>query len=158
MDIINRQYDEAIHNIIKVYLAQMNSAMKISKIICEHSDDDELTGDHIICGLVYRLMVPMTDEEIRESLGLADDIMYGSSSDDENDDNNDDDNIEIVEDNDSVTGRRRGKVQINDCECDVCKKIRECMINFNNYTPKDELGDKFKNSIIETCNTYNRYI
>ena len=41
MDLVNRQYDEAIHNIIKVYLAQMDSAMKISKIICEHSDDDE---------------------------------------------------------------------------------------------------------------------
>ena len=26
------------------------------------------------------------------------------------------------------------------------------------YTPKDELGDKFKNSILITCNTYNRFI
>ena len=40
MDLINRQYDEAIHNIIKVYLAQMNSAMKISKVIYEHSDKE----------------------------------------------------------------------------------------------------------------------
>ena len=37
----------------------------------------------IICGLVYRLMVTMTDEEIRESLETADDIMDGSSSNDE---------------------------------------------------------------------------
>tara|TARA_B110000977_G_C11051407_1_gene482462 strand:- start:1156 stop:1617 length:462 start_codon:yes stop_codon:yes gene_type:complete len=147
---------EAQMQMIKILIANTSSAMKISKIMCEHSNTDVLTGDHIICGLVYRLMVPMTDEEIRESLGLADDIMYGSSSDDDNDDN--DDNIDIVEDNDSITERRRGKVQINDCECDVCKKIRECMINFNNYTPNDELGDKFKNSINVTCNTYNRYI
>ena len=147
---------EAQMQMIKILIANTSSAMKISKIMCEHSNTDVLTGDHIICGLVYRLMVPMTDEEIRESLGLADDIMYGSSSDDDNDDN--DDNIDIVEDNDSITERRRGKVQINDCECDVCEKIRECMINFNNYTPNDELGDKFKNSINVTCNTYNRYI
>ena len=70
MDIVEKKQDEAINNIIKVYLAQMNSALKISKIICEHSDQDNeeniLTGDHIICGLIYRLMVPMTDEDMSE--------------------------------------------------------------------------------------------
>ena len=139
---------------IKILIANTSSAMKISKIMCEHGNTDVLTGDHIICGLVYRLMVPMTDIEIQESLGLADDIMEGSSDEDEDYD----DDIEIVEDEDSVTERKQGKVQVNECTCDVCEKIRECMIKFNDYIPKDELGDKFKNSIIETCNTYNRYI
>jgi len=31
MESVNQQYDDAIQNIIKVYLAQMNSAMEISK-------------------------------------------------------------------------------------------------------------------------------
>ena len=137
---------------IKILIANTSSAMKISKIMCEHGNTDVLTGDHIICGLVYRLMVPMTDIEIQESLDTADNIMDGSSDEEDYDD------IEIVEDEDSVIERKQGKVQVNDCNCDVCKKIRECMIKFNDYTPKDELGDKFKNSIIETCNTYNRYI
>ena len=110
------------------------------------------TGDHIICGLVYRLMVPMTDTEIQDSFETADDIMEGSSDEEDYDD------IEIIEDEDSITERKQGKVQVNDCNCDICKTIRECMIKFNDYTPKDELGDKFKNSIIETCNKYNRYI
>ena len=136
---------------IKILIANTSSAMKISKIMCEHSNTDVLTGDHIICGLVYRLMIPMTDIEIQESLETADDIMDGSSEEDCDD-------IEIIEDEDSVTERKQGKVQVNDCNCDICKKIRDCMIKFNDYTPKDELGDKFKNSIIETCNTYNRYI
>ena len=37
--------DNAAMNIIKVYIAQMNSAMKISKIICEHEGTDELTAN-----------------------------------------------------------------------------------------------------------------
>ena len=143
---------ESQMQMVKILIANTSSAMKISEIICKHSNTDVLTGDHIICGLVYRLMVPMTDIEIRESLELADDIMDGSSDEEDYDD------IEIVDDNDSITDRRNGKVQVNDCNCDVCKKIRECMINFNTFTPKDELGDKFKNSIMVTCNTYNRYI
>lgn len=142
---------------IKIFIANTSSAMKISKIMCEHSNTDVLTGDHIICGLVYRLMVPMTDQEIEESLDIANDIMEGSSDEEDYEEDYEDD-IKIVNDEDSVTERRQGKVQVNDCNCDICKTIRECMIKFNDYTPKDELGDKFKNSIIETCNTYNRYI
>ena len=79
--------DPILEPIIKSFLGQMDSAMKISKIICEHSDDDDeeniLTGDHIICGLIYRLMVPMTDEDMSESLDKADDIMNDSGSDSE---------------------------------------------------------------------------
>ena len=37
----------------------------ISKIICEHANRTELTGDDIICGLIYRLMTPMSEEEIK---------------------------------------------------------------------------------------------
>ena len=146
---------ESQMQMVKILLANTSSALKISEIICKHSNTDILTGDHIICGLVYRLMIPMTDQEIEESLGFADDIMEGSSDEEENYDNDD---IEIVDDNDSIADRRNGKVQVNECECDVCKKMRECMINFNTFTPKDELGDKFKNSIMTTCNTYNRFI
>ena len=53
MDLVDQKQDEAVHNIIKVYLAQVNSALKISNIICEHSGEDEISGDHIICGLIY---------------------------------------------------------------------------------------------------------
>ena len=37
MDITEQKQDEAVNNIIKVYLAQMNSAVKISDIICDIS-------------------------------------------------------------------------------------------------------------------------
>ena len=52
MDNIN---EEAL-KLIKIYIAQTQSALKISKIICEHSDRDELSGDDIICGLILTLL------------------------------------------------------------------------------------------------------
>ena len=116
----NKDIPQEAMPIIQAFLAQMSSVMKISEILADHnSKDKEITPDDIIGGLVYRLMVPMTDIEIQESLDTADDIMEGSSDEEDCDD------IEIIEDEDSVTERRQGKVQVNDCNCDVCKKIRE---------------------------------
>ena len=90
--------DEAIHNIIKVYLAQMDSAVHISKILCEHSDDNDLTGDHIICGLIYRLMVPMTDDHMTESLTNADNILNGLDES-ESDESDEEEGNSLEEDN-----------------------------------------------------------
>ena len=47
------------------FLGQMDSVMKVSNVISEHSDETELSPDSLISGLVYRLMTPMTDNELR---------------------------------------------------------------------------------------------
>tara|TARA_B100000035_G_C20983138_1_gene546466 strand:- start:950 stop:1405 length:456 start_codon:yes stop_codon:yes gene_type:complete len=150
MDIVEQKQDQAIYNIIKVYLAQMNSAMKISKIICEHSSDDsELTGDHIICGLIYRLMVPMTDEDMNESLNKADNIL--NDSDDESDGESDEEiSYEIP--------KEKRKLKINDCNCDICVKCRECVAGYESYETYDPMVTRFKDSIKETCDKHNIYI
>ena len=148
MDLINRQYDEAIHNIIKVYLAQMNSAMKISKIICEHSEDDELTGDHIICGLIYRLMNPMTDEDMSESLDKADGIMNDSGSDSDEED----------EEISYEVSKEIRSLKMNNCSCEICTKCRECISSYESYETYDPMVTRFKNSIKETCDKHNIYL
>lgn len=147
MDIINRQYDEAIHNIIKVYLAQMNSAMKISKIICEHSNDNELTGDHIICGLIYRLMVPMTDEDMTESLNKAEDILNDSGSESESD-----------EELSYEVSKEKRPLKMNNCPCEICVKCRECVTGYESYETYDPMVTRFKDSIRTTCEKHNIYI
>ena len=77
------EQDKLFYDMIKVYLSQMDSAVKISSIVCEHSDKKELTGDDIICGLVYRLMVPMSQEEIQQSMATADNILEETDTDSE---------------------------------------------------------------------------
>ena len=56
--------DELFDGIMKTFLAQLDSSLKISKIISEHGGEGELSEDSIISGLVYRLMTPMENEEI----------------------------------------------------------------------------------------------
>jgi len=142
--------DNAAMNIIKVYIAQMNSAMKISKIICEHEGTDELTGDHVISGLVYRLMNPMTDEDMMQSLDKADKLMNGGDSSDEEDEY---DLSEEEELNDLVYKAPDvfRKIKTNTCQCDICSRVRECLQGYESYETYDPMVTRFKDSIKETC-------
>ena len=143
-------------NLIQVILANTSSAMNISKILCDHrhpEQDKVLKADEVICGLVYRLMIPMTDEEITQSMNEAEELMQGESSDEEQDGGSDQ---EIIDDLDEFTKEKR--VRTNTCNCNICSQVRVCLLNFNGYIPKDVLGDKFKLSILETCEKYNRTI
>ena len=154
MDIISAKQDEAIYNMTKVYLAQIESAMKISKILCEHSEEKELTGDHIICGLIYRLMVPMTDSEMVDSLDKADHLMNdtesGEESSEEYESDEEDFNIEISE--------KKRPLKINNCACDICVKCRECVSGYESYETYDPMVTRFKDSIKFTCDKYGIYI
>ena len=69
--------------IIKSVLANNISAMKISKILCEHSQKDILTTDMVVSGLIYRLMTPMSDDELKRSIDEAESVLYAESSEDE---------------------------------------------------------------------------
>ena len=140
--------NQAQENLIQVILANTSSAMKISKILCEHSNDKILKADEIICGLIYRLMIPMTNEEIIESMNEAEDLMYQESSEDEE--------IEYI--NDSEDLKFQKKIKTNHCNCEICSQVRVCLLNFNDYIPIDEIGDKFKKSILETCSSHNKII
>jgi hypothetical protein len=139
-------------DLLQVILANTTSAMKISQTLAEHSSDKILKGDEIICGLIYRLMVPMTDEEISFSMNEAEDLIYHDESSDEDEFSEN----EIIDDKDDSILTK--KVRTNNCNCNICSQVRVCLLNFNDYIPKDELGDKFKCSILETCQQYNRII
>ena len=138
-------------DLMTAYLAQMDSAVKISKTLCDHceEEDKELTGDDIICGLIYRLMIPMEQDEMDKSLDNAKKILSEDSEEEENYD-------EIEETYEKPNISR--KIKTNSCECDVCSKVRECLINYKSYEPDDQLAQKFKDSIQETCEKYKIYI
>ena len=142
------KFNQAQENLIQVILANTSSAMKISKILCEHSNDKILKSDEIICGLIYRLTIPMTNEEIIESMSEAEDLMYQDSSEDEE--------IEYINDSEDIKFQK--KIKTNHCNCEICSQVRVCLHNFNDYIPKDELADKFKKTIIDTCKSHNRII
>ena len=130
--------------ILKSVLANNISAMKISKILREHSQNDILTTDMVVSGLIYRLMTPMNDSELKRSIDEAESMLYAESSEDE----------EEIETVDEPLNEKRN-IKYNSCNCDICMQTRICLINFKDFIPKDPLGDIVKNSIYETCEKYN---
>lgn len=130
--------------IIKSVLANNISAMKISKILREHSQNDILTTDMVVSGLIYRLMTPMTDDELKRSIDEAESVLYAESSEDE----------EEIETVDEPLNEKR-TIKYNSCNCDICMQTRICLLNFKDFIPKDPIGDIVKNSIYETCEKYN---
>ena len=156
--------DELFDGIMKTFLAQLDSSLKISKIISEHSGEGELSEDSIISGLVYRLMTPMENEEMTESFdnasGIYDKLLYGDSCSDSDNDNdsdgcsdNDDNEGEIVPK--ELTLR---KVKTNNCNCEICIQARVCLINYKNHEPKDNLEMIYKNAIDSACGKGKLYI
>ena len=75
--------DKFIIDILKAYVAQTESAMQISKIISEHSNEEEISPDSVVIGLIYRLMIPMEENELKEALDFAGSIFDASSSEDD---------------------------------------------------------------------------
>ena len=149
--------------LMKAVLANTTSATKISKILCEHSEDNTLKADEIILGLIYRLMTPMTDEEMTQSINEAESVLYAESSEESSDDESEEENIiddtddtDVIDNTDDLSVTR--KIKCNTCNCDICMRCGICLSNFNDYIPKDNLGDLFKNSILETCKTHNRIL
>ena len=139
--------DDATYDIIRVYISQMQSAVKISEIICSHSEREELTGSDIICGLIYRLMIPMSDDEIQECMATADEILEEDDEDDEEDD-------EIIQDVVKDDVKDWIKIKSNNCNCDICCQVRVTLLNYKDYEPQDILASRFNNSIKETCEKY----
>ena len=133
------------------FLAQMDSSLKISKIVSEHSGESELSEDSIVCGLVYRLMNPMTDEELKESLENGKDIYEDVVNDDcELSD-------EEIEEND-IDSLELRKVKYNNCNCGICMGVRISLLNYKNHEPKDNLEMMFKGAIDNACEKGKLYI
>jgi len=141
---------EEQENIFKVVIANNISAMKISKILSEHSENI-LTTDYVVTGLIYRLMIKMTDDEMIQSMNEAETILYASSDEDDEDDEKEEEKLESIEE-DLNTKR---KIKYNSCNCDICNKCRVCLLNFGEFIPTDHLSTIYKNSILETCEKHN---
>ena len=137
--------DKLLISLMQVFIAQMDSALKISNIISEHSNEKEMSADSIIIGLIYRLMISMDEEEMNASMNIAKEILYDSSSNEEY--SSDEDTIDMKE----LLPR---KIKINTCNCNICARARACLLDYPNYEALDPLAQKFKNAIDKTCNIH----
>jgi hypothetical protein len=120
--------NDLLNSVMIAFIAQMDAAMEIAKLVSEHGGEEELSADSLIAGLVYRLMIPMNDEEMKKSLDNANEI---------------------------VNEEEEEEVKRNNCECDVCKKVRECFDKFYDHETNDQLAQMFKDAIKNACDIHN---
>ena len=133
-----------IIQLMEIFIAQIDSSMKISKIISEHLNEKELSGDSVIIGLIYRLMTPMSQTEIDESIKKANDIINEEDSQSSDD--------ELIEDEINIVNRTSRKLKKLTSNCDICIRARVCLINYHNYENQDQLSTMFNDAIKKTCN------
>lgn len=145
--------DDIFDTVMTSFLAQMDSSLEISKIVSEHGGEKEISEDSIVCGLVYRLMNPMTDEELQKSLERGKDI-YEDVVNDDCETSDEEEEVERV-DMDSLELR---KVKYNNCNCDICMGVRISLLNYKNHEPKDNLEMMFKGAIDNACEKGKLYI
>ena len=64
-----------------------------------------------------------------------------------------DDDLEIEDLEESVYEKptKWRKIKKNECDCDICKRVRECLDQYETYDTFDPLVTRFKESIKETC-------
>jgi hypothetical protein len=149
--------NDLLNSVMIAFIAQMDAAMEIAKLVSEHGGEEELSADSLIAGLVYRLMIPMNDEEMKKSLDNANEIVNEEEEEEEEDEDydfgTDDVTPETNDHGDRVIVSR--KVKRNNCECDVCKKVRECFDKFYDHETNDQLAQMFKDAIKNACDIHN---
>ena len=156
--------DEVLEPLIKSFLAQMDSAMKVSELISQHDGSEEIKVDHLITGLVYRLMVPMTNEEVDTALETAQEIMDKLDETDSEEESM----IGGASEAEGAEGAEEGEAAIVDfgsrkvkaprCNCEVCMKARLSLLNYQAYDCTDPLAEKFKKAIDSTCSKHKIFI
>ena len=147
--------DDIFDTVMTSFLAQMESSLKISKIVSEHGGESELSEDSIVSGLVYRLMTPMSEEELSRSIAAGKNI-YEDMLNVESEEEGSEEEEEIEEiDMNSLELR---KVKTNNCNCDIFMGVRVSLLNYKNHEPKDNLELMFKNAIDKACEKGKLYI
>ena len=144
--------------LMRVFLVQLDSAIKIGETISNHSQDNNgISPDSLIAGLVYRLMVPMEDSELTSSMETAknildDDISSDEDLDDEFGTNRLDGGVTTSEWGETVILSR--PVKKNNCNCDICAVARACLIRFPTYESPDPLAKMFQDAISNACEVH----
>ena len=150
--------DSVLEPLIKSFLAQMDSAMKVSELISQHDGSEEIKVDHLITGLVYRLMVPMTNEEVDTALETAQEIMDKLDETDSEEESMASEAEEAEAGAEAEAAVFNRKVKAPRCNCEVCMKARLSLLNYQAYDCTDPLAEKFKKAIDSTCSKHKIFI
>jgi|TARA_B110001450_G_C17376237_1_gene381791 hypothetical protein len=143
-----------VSDLLRIYIAQTDSALKISKVISEHSGEEGISPDAFVTGLIYRSMISMDEEEMKDSLHFADEVLTKENS---SSDEDDEEEYDIIDETYNTMEHDYGdkvilsrKIIKNKCNCDICAKARACLINYPTFEADGKLAQMFKDAIDNT--------
>jgi hypothetical protein len=151
--------NKLVSDLLRIYLAQTDSALKISEIISKHSGDEGISPDAFVTGLIYRSMISMDDDEMKDSLQFADEVLTKetSSSDEDEEEQEEEEEYDIIDETYDSMEHEYGdkvilsrKINKNTCNCDICAKARACLINYPTFEADGKLAQMFKDAIDNT--------
>ena len=92
-------------------------------------------------------MISMDEEEMKDSLKFADEVLTKeiSSSDEEYD---------IIDETYGTKGKLSRKIIKNTCNCDICVNARVCLINYPTFEVDGKLAQMFKDAIDNTLSIH----
>jgi hypothetical protein len=101
---------------------------------------------------------------MKTSIDNVKNIINDEDSEDEDDDDDDDDENEYDFGKDlfsPVTHDHGDKVIVsrivkrNNCNCDLCNHVRQCLDNYKQHETTDQLAQMFKDAINNACDIHN---
>jgi len=132
-----------VTDLLKIFIAQTESALNISEIISTHGMEEDISPDSFVTGLIYRSMVSMDEEEMKASLKFADEVLTKETS-------SSDEEYDIIDETYDTKETLSRKIIKNTCNCDICVKARVCLINYQTFEVDGQLSQMFKDAIDNT--------
>jgi len=144
-----------MQQITRAFAVTIRAATETSCTLAEHRAPAEavrtVRAPDIAAGLIYRLMTPMTEAELAEQQRKIDEL---SDASDESDEEAMDDEREDQEEH----SHRALGLSSYTCNCEVCARVRVCLVNYHAHEPVDQLAQLMKRAIDETCNVHNIHV
>lgn len=133
-----KKMEDGLRLMVQALLGSTTSSVRVAATLAQHRGG-AVTKVDMVAGLLYRLMTPMTDEELTQSLADGRDLeqIVSTPSDHESDDSSDDDD-EVHQPAEPDHGPRELSIATYSCNCPVCVQMRVCIQNYKDFFPADQ--------------------
>lgn len=127
-----------VQNVIKVFLIASDSAARIASRIATHNGSKSVQDSHMMLGLVYRLLTPMSPEDQRQSTASIEEVLSDTETE------SDDDEQAFADDTSLDPPAKFAWL----CECDFCRDVRRKVRDFDDgFQAEDNLQQMFYDAI-----------
>lgn len=143
--------DDTTKNTIISLLGSMNSSMEIAATLVSHNREDKTVRKvDTVAGLLYRLMVPMKDDELSTAVENGSNILNDIQMLEDDGEEEEEEDV-IIADTETEESPARLDISRYPCNCEVCSSMRIAILNYSVYEPSDPFSEMVLRAIQKTC-------